>query len=101
MILLDCCPSLGMLTINALSAADEVLIPMQAHFLSLKGMEQLMGTIGRVKRQINPTLTISSILITMADMRTTYSQGILELLRGTYGDRLRIFDTTIPRSICA
>ena len=100
-ILLDCCPSLGMLTINALSAADEVLIPMQAHFLSLKGMEQLMGTIGRVKRQINPTLTISGILITMADMRTTYSQGIVELLRGTYGDRLRIFDTIIPRSIRA
>ena len=100
-VLLDCCPSLGMLTINALSAADEVLIPMQAHFLSLKGMEQLMGTIGRVKRQINPTLTISGILITMADMRTTYSQGIVELLRGTYGDRLRIFDTIIPRSIRA
>ena len=107
-ILLDCCPSLGMLTINALAAADsvivpadEVLIPMQAHFLSLKGMEQLMGTIGRVKRQINPTLTISGILITMADMRTTYSQGIVELLRGTYGDRLRIFDTIIPRSIRA
>ena len=100
-ILLDCCPSLGMLTINALSAADEVLIPMQAHFLSLKGMEQLMGTIGRVKRQINPTLTISGILITMADMRTTYSQGIVELLRGTYGDQLRIFDTIIPRSIRA
>ena len=100
-IILDCCPSLGMLTINALSAADEVLIPMQAHFLSLKGMEQLMGTIGRVKRQINPTLTISGILITMADMRTTYSQGIVELFRGTYGDRLRIFDTIIPRSIRA
>lgn len=58
-ILLDCCPSLGMLTINALSAADEILIPMQAHYLSLKGMEQLMRTIGRVKRQINPNLTIS------------------------------------------
>lgn len=100
-ILLDCCPSLGMLTINALSAADEVLIPMQAHYLSLKGMEQLMRTIGRVKRQINPTLTISGILITMADMRTTYSQEIVELLRGTYGDQLRIFDTIIPRSIRA
>ncbi len=60
-----------------------------------------MGTIGRVKRQINPTLTISGILITMADMRTTYSQGIVELLRGTYGDQLRIFDTIIPRSIRA
>ena len=100
-ILLDCCPSLGMLTINALSAADEVLIPMQAHYLSLKGMEQLMRTIARVKRQINPKLTISGILITMADMRTTYSQGIMELLRDTYGGRLKIFDTVIPRSIRA
>ncbi len=100
-ILLDCCPSLGMLTINAMSAADEVLIPMQAHFLSLKGMEQIMNTIGRVKRQINPTLTTSGILTTMADMRTTYSQGIVELLRGTYGDQLRIFDTIFPRSIRA
>lgn len=95
-ILLDCCPSLGMLTINALSAADEVLIPMQAHYLSLKGMEQLMRTIARVKRQINPNLTISGILITMADMRTTYSQGIVELLRDTYSGKLKIFDTVIP-----
>ncbi len=100
-ILLDCCPSLGMLTINALSAADEVLIPMQAHYLSLKGMEQLMRTIARAKRQINPNLTISGILITMADMRTTYSQEIVELLRGTYGGKLKIFDTVIPRSIRA
>ena len=100
-ILLDCCPSLGMLTINALSAADEVLIPMQAHYLSLKGMEQLMRTIARVKRQINPNLTISGILITMADMRTTYSQGIVELLRDTYSGKLKIFDTVIPRSIRA
>ena len=89
-ILLDCCPSLGMLTINALSAADEVLIPMQAHYLSLKGMEQLMRTIARVKRQINPGLTISGILVTMADMRTTYSQEIVELLRNSYGSQLRI-----------
>ena len=100
-ILLDCCPSLGMLTINALSAADEVLIPMQAHYLSLKGMEQLMRTIARAKRQINPNLTISGILITMADMRTTYSQEIVELLRGTYGGKLKIFDTVIPRSLLA
>ena len=100
-ILLDCCPSLGMLTINALSAADEVLIPMQAHYLSLKGMEQLMRIIARVERQINPNLTISGILITMADMRTTYSQGIVELLRDTYSGKLKIFDTVIPRSIRA
>ena len=100
-ILLDCCPSLVMLTINALSAADTLIIPMMAHYLSLKGMEQLMRTIGRVKRQINPSLTISGILVTMADMRTTYSQEIVELLRNSYGTQLKIFDTIIPRSIRA
>ena len=100
-ILLDCCPSLGMLTINALSAADTVIIPMMAYYLSLKGMEQLMRTIGKVKRQINPSLTIGGILVTMADMRTTYSQEIVELLRDSYGSQLKIFDTIIPRSIRA
>ena len=100
-ILLDCCPSLGMLTINALSAADTVIIPMMAHYLSIKGMEQLMRTIGRVKRQLNPGLQISGILITMADMRTTYSQDIVGLLRETSGKQLRFFDTIIPRSIRA
>ena len=100
-ILLDCCPSLGMLTINALSAADTLIIPMMAHYLSLKGMEQLMRTIGRVKRQINPKLTISGILIALANMRTTYSQEIVELLKNSYGSELKIFDTIIPRSIRA
>jgi len=76
-ILLDCCPSLGMLTINALAAADEVLIPMQAHYLSIKGLEQLIRTISNVRRKINPGLEISGILITMADMRTNYSREIL------------------------
>ncbi len=100
-ILLGYCPSLGMLTINALSAADTVIIPMIAHYLSLKGMEQLMRTIGKVKRQINPGLTISGILVTMADMQTTYSQEIVELLRNSCGSQLKIFDTIIPRSIRA
>lgn len=100
-ILLDCCPSLGMLTINALAAADEVIIPAQAHYLSIRGMEQLIRTISNVKRKINPTLEIAGILITMADMRTTYSREIVELLRGTYGDNLRIFNSIIPRSIRA
>ena len=100
-ILLDCCPSLGMLTINALAAADEVIIPAQAHYLSLRGMEQLIRTISNVKRKINPALEIAGILITMADMRTTYSREIIELLRNTYGSKLRIFDSIIPLSIRA
>ena len=100
-ILLDCCPSLGMLTINALAAADEVIIPAQAHYLSLRGMEQLIRTISNVKRKINPALEIAGILITMADMRTNYSREIIELLRNTYGSKLRIFDRIIPLSILA
>ena len=98
-ILLDCCPSLGMLTVNALAAADEVIIPAQAHYLSLRGMEQLIRTISNVKRKINPALEIAGILITMADMRTNYSREIIELLRNTYGSKLRIFDSIIPLSI--
>ena len=80
-ILLNHTPSLGMLTINALAAADQVLIPMQAHYLSIKGLEQLIRTISNVKRKINSGLEIAGILITMADLRTTYSREIIELLR--------------------
>ena len=64
---------------------------MQAHYLSLKGFEQLIRTISNVKREINPKLEIAGILITMADMRTNYSRDIVELLRNTYGGRLRIY----------
>ena len=73
-ILLDCCPSLGMLTLNALAAADTVLIPMLAHFLSALGLQELLRTIGNVREKINPALKIEGVLITMADMRTTYSR---------------------------
>ena len=101
MILLDCCPSLGMLTINALAAADTIIIPCMAHYLSLRGMEQLIRTISKVNRKINPGLEIAGILITMADMRTNYSREIVDLLRSTYGSKLRIFDSIIPLSIRA
>ena len=90
-----------MLTINALAAADEVLIPMQAHYLSIKGLEQLIRTISNVKRKINPGLEIAGILITMADIRTTYLREIIGLLRNTYGSNLRIFESIIPRFIRA
>lgn len=100
-IILDCMPSLGMLTINALAAADEVLIPAQAHFLSIKGLEQLLRTIKKVKRQINPALSIAGILVTMADMRTNYAREIVEILRDTYGEKIRIFESIIPLSVRA
>lgn len=75
-ILIDCMPSLGMLTINAVAAADSVLIPVQAAYLPVKGLEQLIKTIGKVKRQINPRLEIEGILMTMVDSRTTYARNV-------------------------
>ncbi len=98
-IILDCTPSLGMLTINALAAADEIIIP--AQFLSIKGLEQLIRTISKVKRQINPGLNIAGILITMADMRTNYAKDIVEILHKTYDGNMRIFESIIPLSVRA
>ena len=100
-ILLDCCPSLGMLTINALAAADQVLIPVQANYLSIKGLEQLLRTISKVRRQINPKLGIAGILVTMADMRTIYTRDVIDLLHTTYDGKLKVFDSVIPTSIRA
>ena len=100
-ILLDCMPSLGMLTVNALAAADNVLIPVQAAYLPAKGLEQLLGTINKVKRQINPKLRIEGILLTMVDNRTNYSKDISNLIRESYGGKLKVYKTDIPRSVRA
>ncbi|NBJ17017.1 MAG: ParA family protein [Dehalobacter sp. 4CP] len=100
-VLIDCMPSLGMMTINALAAADSVIIPVQAHYLPAKGMTQLMQTIARVRRQINPKLTIDGILLTMVDNRTTFAKDISFVLRRDYGDKLCVFQTEIPLSIRA
>ena len=100
-ILLDCMPSLGMLTINALAAADSVLIPVQAHYLPAKGLEQLLQTISKVRRQINPDLRIEGILLTMVDSRTNYAHDISNLIRETYGGKLKVFATDIPLSVRA
>ncbi|MCD7888204.1 MAG: ParA family protein [Clostridiales bacterium] len=100
-ILLDCMPSLGMLTINALAAADNVLIPVQAQYLPAKGLEQLLQTINKVRRQINPRLKIDGILLTMVDSRTNFSKEISGLIRETYGSKLKVFQTEIPRSVRA
>ena len=97
--IIDCMPSLGMLTINALTAADSVIIPVQAHYLPAKGLEQLLKTVARVKRQLNPALEIDGILLTMVDSRTTLSRDIGALLRRTYDGR--VFSSEIPRSIRA
>ena len=100
-ILLDCMPSLGMLTINALAAADTTLIPVQAQYLSAKGLEQLLQTVGKVRRQINPKLKIEGILLTMTDSRTNYGKQIDTLIRQAYGRKIKVFDQTIPRSVRA
>ena len=100
-ILLDCMPSLGMLTVNALAASDNVLIPVQAQYLSAKGLEQLLQTVNRVRRQINPKLKIEGILLTMVDGRTNYAKDISALIRETYGGKIKVFDTDIPMSVRA
>ena len=100
-ILLDCMPSLGMLTVNTLAAADGVIIPVQAQYLSAKGMEQLLQTVGKVRRQINPKLKIAGVLLTMVDQRTNYAREVGDLLRRTYGGKVRIFSTDIPHSVRA
>lgn len=100
-ILLDCMPSLGMLTVNALAAADNVLIPVQAAYLPAKGLEQLLQTVNKVRRQINPKLRIEGILLTMVDSRTNYSKDISNLIRENYGGKLKVYKTDIPRSVRA
>ena len=100
-ILLDCTPSLGMLTINALAAADSALIPVQAQYLPAKGLEQLLQTISKVRRQINPKLRIEGILMTMTDSRTSFGKEIDALVRQAYGGKIKVFAQGIPRSIRA
>jgi len=99
-ILIDCMPSLGMMTINALTAADSVIIPTQASYLSTKGLYLLLKSITKVRRQINPKLKIDGILLTMVDSRTNNAKSIICALRET-GDSLRVFDTEIPFSVRA
>ena len=100
-ILIDCMPSLGMMTINAFACADSILIPVQAAYLPVKGLEQLIKTIGRVKRQLNPKLEIEGILLTMVDSRTNYARDISALLIENYGSKVRIFENSIPISVRA
>ncbi len=100
-ILLDCQPSLGMLTVNALAAANRVIIPVQAEYLPAKGLEQLLQTIAKVRRQINPKLQIDGILLAMVDNRTNFAKDIAALLRDTYGSKIKVFSSEIPHSVRA
>ncbi len=98
-ILVDCLPSLGLLTINALSAADSVIIPLQADFLAMKGLALLLSIIIRVKEKLNPALEISGILFTMTDPRTLHCKEVIEVTKRAFGSRIRVFDTLIPTSV--
>lgn len=98
-ILIDCMPSLGVMTINALAAADRVLIPVQAAYLPVKGLQQLIRTVNVVKKRLNKNLVIEGILINMVDYRTNYAKDITEMLHENYGDTVGILDMYIPFSV--
>lgn len=98
-ILIDCMSSLGMMTINALVASDTVLIPVQAAYLSVKGLQQLIRTISMVKKRLNRKLMIQGILLTMVDFRTNYAKDIASRVRKTYGSKIDIFENIIPLSV--
>lgn len=98
-VLIDCMPSLGMLTINALSCSDKVVIPVQDHFLAAKGMGHLLKTVLRVKRTINPNLEVGGILLTLVNKRTNLSKETIQDLKETYGRAIKLYDTQIPLAV--
>jgi chromosome partitioning protein len=96
-VLLDCPPSFGPLTVNALAAANRAIVPVQAEYYALEGLSQLLGTINLVKARLNPSLSVTGILLTMADARTRLTAEVEAELRSHFGSL--VFRTTIPRSI--
>lgn len=100
-ILIDCNPSLGMLTINALTAADSVLIPVEAQYLSARGMELLLRTVGMVQAQLNPSLMIEGVLLTKSQHGANHPKRIAEIIKEKYGAHIPVFETVIPLSVRA
>lgn len=100
-ILIDCMPSLGMITLNALTAADSVIIPVQAQYLPAKGMTQLLATIAKVKKHTNPNLHIDGVLLTLVDGRTNLAKSTVETLRNHFGSYIKIYKTSIPIAVKA
>ncbi|MGI6082634.1 MAG: ParA family protein [Limnochordia bacterium] len=98
-LLVDCPPSLGLLTLNGLAAADSVLIPIQCEYYALEGLGQLMQTIGMVRTHVNAGLEIEGVVLTMFDGRTNLSQQVADDVRGFFDGRVRVFDTVIPRNV--
>jgi chromosome partitioning protein len=100
-IIVDCAPSLDLLTINALAAASSVIIPVVPRFLDAKGLELLLKSVAQIRKQINPSLSINGILLTMVDPRARFTQEIITLVENAYGGKIRIFNERIPRSVRA
>ncbi len=98
-IIIDCLPSLGLMTINALSAADYLIIPVQADFLAMKGLALLLNTIIRIKEKINPELEILGILFTMTNLRTLHCKEVIDVTRRAFGDKIKVFDSLIPITV--
>ena len=94
-------PSLGLLTLNALSCADRVLIPVQPAYLSIQGLQELIRTIGKVKKHLNEKLTIEGIVFTMVDRRTVNARQVIAAVKESYGDRIPVMKTEIPYSVRA
>ncbi len=97
-IFIDCMPSLGDLTVNALTASDSVLIPVQAHFLSAMGLEMLIKTIHRIKNRLNASIMIKGVVVTMVNERLNFTKSILSEMNKAYGQHINIFNTKIPHS---
>ena len=100
-VVIDTSPSLGLLTLNSLAAADRVIIPVAPKYLDAKGMELLLKTIAQIKRQINPRLEISGILFTMVDKRANFTKETIGEIENAYGGKIHIFSEYIPRSVRA
>ena len=100
-IIIDCVPSLGMITLNALTASDSVIIPVQAQYLPAKGMTDLLQTINRVQRRLNPDLKVEGVLLTLVDGRTNMAKETASAIRDTFGSHLRIFNASIPMGVKA
>jgi chromosome partitioning protein len=96
-VFVDCPPSLGLLTVNALAAADGLIIPLQCEYFALEGLSELMTTLGRIQRGVNPALEVDGVLLTMVDERTNLSQQVMGEIRQHFKDK--VFRTTIPRSV--
>lgn len=100
-IIIDCGPTLELLSVNALTASDKVIVPVQTHYLAVVGMERLFKTVTQVRRRMNPKLEIDGVLLTMAEDRTNFSRDIGQLIREKYGQVVHVYSHNIPRSIKA